>query len=140
MSEPIDYKALYAASYIDRSRLETENAALRAQAAAPDVLLKKQRENLRALEQQVLAANSKVKGLNRRVEELEESVSSAQDDCRKYAETLRTLRQRHKSMREALDLCVASLDQLLPHLGKVPADAGLLNEALCAARPLLGDE
>lgn len=51
------------------------------------------------------------------------------------------LRLRHKSMIEALDLCVASLDQLLPHLGKVPADIGLLNEALCAARPLLlGDE
>ena len=134
MSEPIDYKALYAASYIDRSRLEAENAALRAQAAAPDVLLKKQRENLRALEQQVLAANSKVKGLEDRITNL-----IAENEGR--AAALRTLRQRHQSMRAALDLCVASLDQLLPHLGKVPADVGLLNEALCAARPLLlGDE
>lgn len=38
---------------------------------------------------------------------------------------------------EALTLCVASLDQLLPYLGKVPADVGLLNDALMAARPLL---
>lgn len=33
--------------------------------------------------------------------------------------------------------CVASLDQLLPYLAKVPADVGLLNDALVAARPLL---
>ena len=32
---------------------------------------------------------------------------------------------------------VASLDQLLPYLGKIPADVGLLNDALVAARPLL---
>jgi hypothetical protein len=37
----------------------------------------------------------------------------------------------------ALALCVESLDQLIPYLGKVPADIGLLNDALCAARPLL---
>lgn len=40
-------------------------------------------------------------------------------------------------LERALTLCVASLDQLLPHLAKVPADVGLLNEALMAARPLL---
>ncbi|HBW09438.1 MAG: hypothetical protein JL55_18805 [Pseudomonas sp. BICA1-14] len=39
----------------------------------------------------------------------------------------------------ALAKCVASLDQLLPYLAKVPADVGLLNEALMAARPLLDD-
>lgn len=39
----------------------------------------------------------------------------------------------------ALAKCVASLDQLLPYLAKVPADVGLLNDALMAARPLLGD-
>ncbi|OCX57178.1 hypothetical protein [Stutzerimonas stutzeri] len=33
--------------------------------------------------------------------------------------------------------CVASLDQLLPYLAKVPVDVGLLNDALMAARPLL---
>ena len=38
---------------------------------------------------------------------------------------------------EALALCVKSLDQLLPYLGKVPADIGLLNDALMAARPAL---
>lgn len=140
MSEPIDYKALYAASYIDRSRLETENATLRAQAAAPDALLKKQRENLRALEQQVLAANAKVKGLDGRVNNLTASLTALAAENEELTAALRTLRQRHKAMREALDLCVASLDQLLPHLGKVPADIGLLNEALCAARPLLGGE
>jgi hypothetical protein len=37
----------------------------------------------------------------------------------------------------ALAKCVASLDQLLPYLAKVPADVGLLNDALVAARPLL---
>lgn len=40
-------------------------------------------------------------------------------------------------MVEALALCVKSLDQLLPYLGKVPADIGLLNDALMAARPAL---
>lgn len=43
----------------------------------------------------------------------------------------------NKQEHEALRLCVASLDQLLPYLAKVPADVGLLNEALVAARPLL---
>lgn len=38
---------------------------------------------------------------------------------------------------DALRKCVASLDQLLPHLSKVPADIGLLNDALVTARPLL---
>ena len=43
-------------------------------------------------------------------------------------------------LRHALTLCVASLDQLLPYLAKVPADVGLLNDALMAARPLLESE
>lgn len=38
---------------------------------------------------------------------------------------------------EPLRLCVASLDQLLPHLAKVPADIGLLNDALVSARAAL---
>lgn len=46
------------------------------------------------------------------------------------AETIHVLEQ-------ALAKCVASLDQLLPYLAKVPADVGLLNDALMAARPLL---
>lgn len=46
------------------------------------------------------------------------------------AETIHVLEQ-------ALTKCVASLDQLLPYLAKVPADVGLLNDALMAARPLL---
>lgn len=37
----------------------------------------------------------------------------------------------------ALRLCVASLDQLLPYLAKVPADIGLLNDALIAGRAAL---
>jgi len=40
-------------------------------------------------------------------------------------------------LEHALTKCVASLDQLLPYLAKVPADVGLLNDALVAARPLL---
>ena len=43
----------------------------------------------------------------------------------------------NKQEHEALRLCVESLDQLLPYLAKVPADVGLLNDALMAARPLL---
>lgn len=38
---------------------------------------------------------------------------------------------------EALTKCVASLDQLLPYLAKVPADIGLLNDALISARAAL---
>lgn len=49
------------------------------------------------------------------------------------AETIHVLEQ-------ALTKCVASLDQLLPYLAKVPADVGLLNDALVAARPLLESE
>lgn len=41
---------------------------------------------------------------------------------------------------KALRLCVASLDNLLPNVAKIPADIGLLNEALMAARPLLEAE
>lgn len=43
-------------------------------------------------------------------------------------------------LEQALTKCVASLDQLLPYLAKVPADVGLLNDALMAARPLLESE
>ena len=46
----------------------------------------------------------------------------------------------NKQEHEALRLCVESLDQLLPYLAKVPADVGLLNDALVAARPLLEQE
>lgn len=53
------------------------------------------------------------------------------------AENLADLFMQAPALLEALKLTVASLDQLLPFLGKVPADVGLLNEALCAARPLL---
>lgn len=42
--------------------------------------------------------------------------------------------------REALRLCVASLDNLLPNVARIPADIGLLNDALMAARPLLKAE
>jgi len=38
---------------------------------------------------------------------------------------------------DALVKCVASLDQLLSHLAKVPADIGLLNDALISARAAL---
>jgi hypothetical protein len=45
----------------------------------------------------------------------------------------------NEAIAKALALCVASLDQLLPYLGHVPADVGLLNDALVAARPVLKD-
>ncbi|WP_313211977.1 hypothetical protein [Stutzerimonas nitrititolerans] len=41
---------------------------------------------------------------------------------------------------EALRLCVASLDQLLPYLAKVPTDIGLLNGALIAGRAALANQ
>ena len=40
-------------------------------------------------------------------------------------------------LREALEKTIASLDQLLPYLGKVPADIGLLNDALISGRAAL---
>lgn len=46
----------------------------------------------------------------------------------------------NKQEHNALQLCVDALDQLLPYLAKVPADVGLLNSALMAARPLLKQE
>jgi hypothetical protein len=53
------------------------------------------------------------------------------------AENLADLFMQAPALLDALKLCVESLDQLLPYLAKTPADVGLLNEALCAARPLL---
>lgn len=58
-------------------------------------------------------------------------------DCGALRMQRARLTEENERLRQALGLCVASLDQLLPHLGKVPADVGLLNEALCSARPLL---
>lgn len=58
-------------------------------------------------------------------------------DCGALRMQRARLADENAKLRLALGLCVDSLDQLLPHLGKVPADVGLLNEALCKARPLL---
>lgn len=58
-------------------------------------------------------------------------------DCGALRQQRAQLADENAKLRLALGLCVDSLDQLLPHLGKVPADIGLLNEALCKARPLL---
>ena len=41
------------------------------------------------------------------------------------------------AMQEALALCVAAIDTLLPGARHIPADIGLINEALMKARPLL---
>lgn len=61
-------------------------------------------------------------------------------DCGSLRMQRARLMEENDRLRKALGACVASLDQLLPHLGKVPADVGLLNSALCAARPLLEDK
>lgn len=68
-------------------------------------------------------------------------------DQRRAMAVVRNLMQQYELARAmladqlaALKLCVASLDQLLPYLGKVPADVGLINEALMAARPLIADK
>ena len=58
-------------------------------------------------------------------------------DCGSLRQQRAQLADENAKLRLALGLCVDSLDQLLPHLHKVPADIGLLNEALCSARPLL---
>jgi hypothetical protein len=55
------------------------------------------------------------------------------------AENVAFLMTHAPDLRDALELCVQSLDQLLPFLGKIPADIGLLNNALVKARPLLDD-
>lgn len=62
---------------------------------------------------------------------LEDRISLIEENGHLYGEIA--------DLRHALTLCVASLDQLLPYLAKVPADVGLLNDALMAARPLLDD-
>lgn len=54
-------------------------------------------------------------------------------------EVLTDVAEENGQLLAALAKCVASLDQLLPYLAKVPADVGLLNDALTAARPLLDD-
>lgn len=53
------------------------------------------------------------------------------------ADILAQHRQQAGKLVGALGLTVLALDQLLPYLSKVPADVGLINEALVAARPLL---
>ncbi len=61
-------------------------------------------------------------------------------DCGSLRMQRARLMEENDRLRKALGARVASLDQLLPHLDKVPADVGLLNRALCAARPLLEDK
>lgn len=61
-------------------------------------------------------------------------------DCGSLRMQRARLMEENDRLRKALGACVASLDQLLPHLSKVPADVSLLNSALCAARPLLEDK
>lgn len=65
-----------------------------------------------------------------RVSELEARIADPRAQCG-------GMQMEIDELREALTKCVASLDQLLPYLAKVPADVGLLNDALMAARPLL---
>lgn len=43
-------------------------------------------------------------------------------------------------LQEALALCVQAIDHLLPGARHIVADIGLINDALCAARPLLHDD
>ena len=42
-------------------------------------------------------------------------------------------------LQTALALCVRAIDNLLPGAAHIPADIGLINEALLKARPLVGD-
>lgn len=75
--------------------------------------------------------------LNHLCRVFEEQRDSAVDDSKTWEKRACAEATRAFELEQALTKCVASLDQLLPYLAKVPADVGLLNEALVAARPLL---
>jgi len=78
--------------------------------------------------------------LNHLCRVFEEQRDSAVDDANTWQKRACAEASRAFELEQALAKCVASLDQLLPYLAKVPADVGLLNDALRAARPLLKQE
>ena len=45
----------------------------------------------------------------------------------------------YSELEQALALCVRAIDNLLPGARHIPADIGLINEALLKARPLVED-
>jgi len=53
------------------------------------------------------------------------------------AENLAFLLVRAPVLIEALTLCVAAIDNLMPGAKHIPADIGLINDALILARPLV---
>lgn len=85
-------------------------------------------------ESTLAAQNSR---LNHLCRVFEEQRDSAVDDAKQWEKRACAEATRAVELEQAITLCVASLDQLLPYLAKVPADVGLLNDALVAARPLL---
>ncbi|MBU0564914.1 MAG: hypothetical protein KJ890_15600 [Gammaproteobacteria bacterium] len=81
--------------------------------------------------------NSQLKASCRDLEKLNDDL---RDDANTWKKRACAEATRAFELEQALTKCVASLDQLLPYLAKVPADVGLLNDALVAARPLLESE
>lgn len=69
--------------------------------------------------------------------EIQKRFDGNEQSSREHSEELAQHRQQAGKLVGALGLTVLALDQLLPYLSKVPADVGLINEALVAARPLL---
>ena len=59
-----------------------------------------------------------------------------QDELTAHADELLCM---SSDLREALALCVRAIDNLLPGARHIPADIGLINEALLKARSLVGD-
>lgn len=91
-------------------------------------------------ESTLAAQNSRLNHLCRVFEEQRDSAVDDANTWQKRACAEATEASRAFELELALAKCVASLDQLLPYLAKVPADVGLLNDALMAARPLLESE
>ena len=59
-----------------------------------------------------------------------------QDELVAHADELLCM---NSDLREALALCIRTIDNLLPGAAHIPADIGLINEALLKARSLVGD-
>lgn len=71
-----------------------------------------------------------------------ELIANAPEVRRRYDELcidMAHLTGEYSDLREALTLCVRAIDNLLPGATHIPADIGLINEALLNARSLVED-
>lgn len=95
------------------------------------------KDRIRWLSRKLGQADAENSRLSHLCRVLEEWHGSAVDDSKTWEKRACAEATQAFELEQALAKCVASLDQLLPYLAKVPADVGLLNDALMAARPLL---